>query len=279
MSDQPRTIFRRAKDRENPYAMIDRQALENPATSWKAKGLLAYLLSRPDDWQVILADLVKRSTDGEHATRSAVNELIEQGHLVRDAERDASGKIVRWVIQVHEIPQPHGENPHVDFPHVDNPHVENRVLLNTDYTETKDTKGEDRAQAQKPRRASPKASAPSSPSEPDAPKPQKISDLPAAQVYREITHTWPKAAAYADLAPINNGGMQRWRDVVHEWVLRGYNPANLRGMLEWYKAGIPTRTGGNQGQQRQSGVAAVEAFKQMVGLFGDDDSVIDVEVK
>ena len=145
---------------------------------------------------------------------------------------------------------------------------------------TTDKRDKDRAQAQKPRRAAPKASSASSPSEPDAPKPQKISDLPAAQVYREIVHAWPKAAAYADLAPINNGGMQRWRDVVHEWVLRGYNPANLRGMLEWYKAGIPTRAGGNQGQQRQSGVAAVEAFKQMVGICGDDDdSVIDVEVK
>ena len=63
MSNRPKTIFRVAKNKDNPYVMIDKRPLENPSLSWKAKGVLAYLLSRPDDWEIILGDLIKRSTD------------------------------------------------------------------------------------------------------------------------------------------------------------------------------------------------------------------------
>jgi len=30
-----------------------------------------------------------------------------------------------------------------------------------------------------------------------------------------------------------------WRDCVDTWSMRGYNPTNVDGMLEWYHEGIP----------------------------------------
>jgi hypothetical protein len=164
MNDDEKTIFRIQKNKDNPYAMIDRRVLENPALSWKAKGLLAYLLSRPDNWEVQIGDLLKRSTDGESATREAINELEVAGHIQKTAERAEGARFLRWVMLIHEHPVPNSERthhkrlarksaqqaaqtppeeppaeplcdfPHVDFPHVDFPHVENRPLNNTDLT-------------------------------------------------------------------------------------------------------------------------------------------------
>ena len=141
------TVFRRAKDRDNPFVMIDKELLELPALSWKAKGLLAYLLSRPDDWEVWLNDLVKRSIDGEHATKSGLRELERTGYLTRHRQRGKNGQFAGYLILVHEIPVPpedrtvrqicpQGEKPLVDNPLVDNPQVENHLVTNTDLTNT-----------------------------------------------------------------------------------------------------------------------------------------------
>jgi hypothetical protein len=44
------SIFRVSKNKENPYVMIDKRSIGNDKISWKAKGILAYCLSMPDDW-------------------------------------------------------------------------------------------------------------------------------------------------------------------------------------------------------------------------------------
>jgi hypothetical protein len=165
MTDKKTTIFRRAKDRENPYVMIDRTFFENTTLSWKAKGLMGYLLSRPNDWTVIQADLVNRSTDGVHATRAGIAELIKAGHLTRHTIRNPDGTIKEHEIQIHEIPvpvaqrtiprknkkQPASQQPalplepesgfqHVVNQHVDKQHEDNRTLLSTDVLSTDLTK-------------------------------------------------------------------------------------------------------------------------------------------
>lgn len=142
--NENRTIFRRAKDKENPFVMIDKTIFEDEAISWKAKGLMGYLLSRPDDWVVRMADLKKRSTDGRHATRTAVQELEGAGYLTRYRERDEQGQFVRFVVEVHEVPVPEEqrtssiafEHPQSGFPTVDNPTVENQPYTYIDCTET-----------------------------------------------------------------------------------------------------------------------------------------------
>lgn len=143
-----KTIFRRAKDRDNPYAMIDRAIFEDEALSWKAKGLLGYLLSRPDDWVTRMSDLKKRSKDGIDGTRSAVCELESAGYLKRYRERDEQGQFKGFVVEVHEIPVPEDERtsiayesppsgfPRVEKPALEKPTQENPVITNKDCTET-----------------------------------------------------------------------------------------------------------------------------------------------
>lgn len=87
--------------RENPFAQIDRRILDNPALSWKAKGLLSYLLSKPPEWVVRLEDLVNSATDGEDSVRTALRELKKAGHARLETVRSPTSGLVsgkRWVI-------------------------------------------------------------------------------------------------------------------------------------------------------------------------------------
>ena len=127
------TIFRTIKNADNPYVMMDRRPIENPILSWKAKGILAYLLSRPDNWIVRLGDLVKRSPDGVFAVRGAIKELAEAGHLSRKEIRDESGKFLRYELEVYELP--FTSKPLIGFPQADNPQADNLMLNDTDINE------------------------------------------------------------------------------------------------------------------------------------------------
>jgi hypothetical protein len=52
-------VFRIQKDKENPYVILNKQFLHEPILTAKAKGILAYLLSLPDDWKIYESELIK----------------------------------------------------------------------------------------------------------------------------------------------------------------------------------------------------------------------------
>lgn len=99
----------------NPFVQIDSRVFEDNRISWKAKGLLGYLLSKPDNWKVLIDDIVKKSPDGITSIRGALKELKENGYadleLIRD---DDSGQIngKGWVI-FEQPKHRHTENPDV----------------------------------------------------------------------------------------------------------------------------------------------------------------------
>jgi len=63
---------------------MNNEAIQDPSLSWAARGLLAYLLSLPEEWEPHLRDLFVRSADGRRATEAAMNELIEAGYVRKD---------------------------------------------------------------------------------------------------------------------------------------------------------------------------------------------------
>lgn len=135
-ASKPQTVFRVMHDPKNPYVMIDKRPLEKAYMSWKAKGMLCYLLSRPNDWTVRLGDLVKRSTDKLHATRQALRELVLAGHVRQVEYRFKNGKYAGTVYEVHELPL--YENPLAVFPK-----AEKRILNNIDSTKNKNVNESD----------------------------------------------------------------------------------------------------------------------------------------
>ena len=98
-------IYRNPKDADHPFAQIDKQLINDRRLSWKAKGLMLYLLSKPDDWQVIIGDLVNHARDSEGSTRNGINELIQFGYIKREPIRDKQkGYIKSWQYDIAETP-------------------------------------------------------------------------------------------------------------------------------------------------------------------------------
>ena len=100
-----KTIIRKAKNKENPYAQIAKTAVQDKRLSWKATGLLSYILSLPDNWRINLVDLAKRKADGVFATRAALKELATAGYVLIESSRDEKGRFIGHEHLVFENPQ------------------------------------------------------------------------------------------------------------------------------------------------------------------------------
>lgn len=81
--------------REN-YTQVDNQILNNKDLSLKAKGLYAFLCSKPDDWEFSYNWLTFQLQEGEKALRSAVKELVEIKILLRTPKRDENNNFAGW---------------------------------------------------------------------------------------------------------------------------------------------------------------------------------------
>ena len=101
------TIFRVRKDKRNPYVQIHKAVFEDKKLSWAAKGLLGYLLSKPDNWKVRYSDLIKHGPAKRHAIRRIVKELEEYGYIQRNKIRNKDGTFT-WHVDVYESPKKKG---------------------------------------------------------------------------------------------------------------------------------------------------------------------------
>jgi hypothetical protein len=90
--------------REAPFVQIDKACLNDPRLSFKAKGLLAYLLTKPETWVTQINDLQKASGDGEHAIQTAFGELEAAGYAKLITRQGPSGQWCgkEWVVS--EVP-------------------------------------------------------------------------------------------------------------------------------------------------------------------------------
>lgn len=125
-------IIRVAKN--SNYTVINNTALKDSRLSWKAKGIIAYMLSKPDDWKFYISELVKHSIDGERAFRTGFKELKNLGYVTRKPVRQGQ-RIVGWETIVHEVPQDNsllGGFEHVENEDVQSEDVQSSRLLNTD---------------------------------------------------------------------------------------------------------------------------------------------------
>lgn len=98
-------IIRVRKNKQNPYVIFDKSFIEDPGISLQATAILAYLLSKPDDWRVYEDDIVNHFTNGKRAIRSAIKELIERKYMVRSQKRTKSGKFDGYDYDIYERPR------------------------------------------------------------------------------------------------------------------------------------------------------------------------------
>ena len=94
----------RIHKKQNNFVMLDKGFLEDERLSFKAKGILAYLLSKPDNWKVIVKDLINHSNEGKSAIYSGLSELKKAGYYKKEPVRDGKGIIIYWESVIYECP-------------------------------------------------------------------------------------------------------------------------------------------------------------------------------
>lgn len=120
----------RIQKRSNPFVQIDKTCLDDGALSFKAKGILAFLLSKPDGWTTSAEALSNVGPDGRDATLSGLKELEESGYLEREKSKDENGRWV-WDQTVYEVPIHSRENRLRKSP----PHRDKDLEINTISTD------------------------------------------------------------------------------------------------------------------------------------------------
>lgn len=124
-------IFKTRKKKEN-YTVLDNHQLKNEQMSWKATGLYSYLCSLPDDWNIRLADLIKRKKDGKDSVNAGLKELEELGYLKREKARGENGQFDGWDFYFYEEPlDTTGFDTAAEKPTREKPIAENPSLLST----------------------------------------------------------------------------------------------------------------------------------------------------
>ena len=104
-----KTIFRAVNVKH--YTLISDFMSQDRRISFKARGVLLYLLSKPDDWQVKVSELNQASPQGKRAVQSGLKELRALGYAKLAWIKDGTNKM-RSQYFISELPVPEwAENP------------------------------------------------------------------------------------------------------------------------------------------------------------------------
>ena len=119
----------------NNYTIMSNHHLIDPGLSFKAKGLMSYMLSRPDNWDFTIEGLAHQNKEGADAIARIIRELAERGYISRCRVRNQAGKFTDMEYKILECPAkaaekeeqqaPDSSEPIPDSPLPNHPHPEN----------------------------------------------------------------------------------------------------------------------------------------------------------
>ena len=131
-------IFR-AKQKTN-FTIVPNKSINDDGLSLRSKGLLLYLLSKPDNWNVNLVHLASVCNEGKSAIRVSLNELIEKGYIKREQLRDDTGKMTGYQYDVYDTAKSTVVRKTDDGkPASGKPDAGNRTLISTDSNKNIET--------------------------------------------------------------------------------------------------------------------------------------------
>ena len=115
--------------REHNYTIVSNKVYDKNQLSWQAMGLLGYLLTKPDNWQVVVSELVNATKNtkkptGREGVYNIINELKEKGFISVVKNSDGS---TDYTVYDEPIQQLNHENPNQAEPNQAEP-----TLINTD---------------------------------------------------------------------------------------------------------------------------------------------------
>ena len=120
--------------REHNYTIVSNKVYDKNQLSWQAMGLLGYLLTKPDNWQVVVSELVNATKNtkkptGREGVYNIINELKEKGFISVVKNSDGS---TDYTVYDEPIQQLNHENPNQGKPNQAEPNQAEPTLINTD---------------------------------------------------------------------------------------------------------------------------------------------------
>jgi hypothetical protein len=86
---------------------------------------------------------------------------------------------------------------------------------------------------------------------PSSAPPPKPAEHPYVQAYREVFQRYPPKAQMARIAKmaVTPPGTEQFKCACESWLMKGFRPTNIDGILEWYRDGVPSYQNG-KGRRR-----------------------------
>ncbi|QOP41055.1 hypothetical protein [Sulfurimonas marina] len=123
--------------RNDGFTQIENSIVNYPKISFKAKGILMYMKSKPKTWKFYINDILKHTSDKRDAVRSGIQELIDVGYVTKEEKRNDKGQF-EYIYKIH--PNRDGktvtENPIREI-QCGKTVTENPILSNTNTIKTK----------------------------------------------------------------------------------------------------------------------------------------------
>ena len=115
------------------FTVLNNSIIRDQRLTWKARGLLVFLLSQPDNWRTTTAGLTVYGVDGRDSIRAGLKELEIAGYLTRRTWQDDLGHW-RTETTVHDSPTSSTTNPQPepDYPTPVKPSP-NKELITKDF--------------------------------------------------------------------------------------------------------------------------------------------------
>ncbi|WP_259699454.1 hypothetical protein [Pseudomonas fluorescens] len=122
----------RAPRPEGNFYLLSKNISEDQRLSWGARGMLVFLLGKPDHWKVSPAHLrgetaASAKPTGRDGIYGLLDELINAGYVRREQPRSEAGVLGEVSYLVSETPLP--DLPYPAEPHTARPHTANPTLV------------------------------------------------------------------------------------------------------------------------------------------------------
>ena len=137
--------------REHSYTVVSNKIYDKNQLSWQAMGLLGYLLTKPDNWHVMVAELVNVTKDtkkptGKEGVYNIISELKEKGFISvrKNSDGTTDYTVYDEPLQNPNQGKPNQGKPNQGKPNQAEPNQAEPTLVNTEYKQVlKDSKDGD----------------------------------------------------------------------------------------------------------------------------------------
>lgn len=229
-------IRRSPSQTRQSFTIMPNATLNDSRLSWEAKGMLAYLISKPDHWQVRVSHLVKESPNAKkRRVLTILDELETLGYITNNGQRFTEAGDFSYVERiVHEISVV-PSSVHANSVHAPSVHAKAHHIVSTDLEQVLIEVNTDRSNL-----SSPENSGDSGASEPPTQEPLSADfpNLPLSK-FRE-----PLAMAnlLADLIYNNDQRISRKRPKIQQkWLeeieklhrIDGYSYSEISEVIRW----------------------------------------------